>query len=271
MRLVTTVAFFILLPVIAFAQASSQAGRILDAMRVDELLETLQQEAMENALELDETMLDGRGGDRWLERVRDINAPNALEAELRQSFTQAMVVEHVGDVAAFFESPLGAKIVTLELSARHALLEPGIEDHSRTQIENADRATREKLQQIEEFVRANDLVNANVAAAMNSNIAFLEGMRSAGGLPGLDGSIVDMTVMQEPEIRESAESWLMSYLFLAYQPLSEQELDSYIVFSETDAGQALNSALLTAFDRVFVQTSRETGEAAGQVIASRDI
>ncbi len=52
---------------------------------------------------------------------------------------------------------------------------------------------------------------------------------------------------------------------------TEAELDSYIAFWESPAGQRLNAALFAAFDTVFRDVSLELGKAAGIAMQGRDI
>ena len=63
----------------------------------------------------------------------------------------------------------------------------------------------------------------------------------------------------------------LPFLMLAYQPLSDQELDAYIAFSTTPAGQKANRAVFAAFDAMFVQVSKELGQSAGRLMAGQDI
>ncbi len=76
---------------------------------------------------------------------------------------------------------------------------------------------------------------------------------------------------QEAQIRDDTQSWLHAYLGLAYQPLTEAELNTYIAFWESPAGQRLNNALFVAFDHVFRRVSYELGHAAGVAMQGRDI
>jgi len=58
---------------------------------------------------------------------------------------------------------------------------------------------------------------------------------------------------------------------LAYSPLTEAEMESYIRFWESPAGQRLNAALFAAFDTVFRDVSQDLGRAAGIAMQGRDI
>ncbi|MEY4698536.1 MAG: hypothetical protein RIT14_2964, partial [Pseudomonadota bacterium] len=50
-----------------------------------------------------------------------------------------------------------------------------------------------------------------------------------------------------------------------------EELQAYITFSETEAGQALNVALFVAFDAVFTPISKALGLAVAKQMQGQDI
>ncbi|MCA1777118.1 MAG: hypothetical protein LC676_16345 [Loktanella sp.] len=76
---------------------------------------------------------------------------------------------------------------------------------------------------------------------------------------------------QEPEIRSNTREWMSSFLLMAYAPLSDEELDDYIAFSQTDAGQDLNRLLFGGFDPLFVDISRELGLASSRYMQGADL
>ena len=53
--------------------------------------------------------------------------------------------------------------------------------------------------------------------------------------------------------------------------LTDAELDAYIAFWETPAGQRLNAALFSAFEAAFSDVSRGLGRAAGQAMLGSNI
>jgi hypothetical protein len=76
---------------------------------------------------------------------------------------------------------------------------------------------------------------------------------------------------QEAQIREDTTAWLYAFLGLAYDPLTEAELETYIDFLESPAGQRLNAALFVAYDKVFRPVSYDLGRAAGLAAQGSDI
>ncbi|WP_161555773.1 hypothetical protein [Mangrovicoccus ximenensis] len=171
---------------------------------------------------------------------------------------------------AFFSSPQGGRIVELEISARRALLEDGVEEASLARVGQLEAEGAPFYGQIERFVEVNGLIDSNVAGALNSSFAFLDGLGQGMGSEGQGDPLGDV-MAQEPEIRASTTEWVYSFAALAYAPLDAAELDAYIAFSESAAGQAFNAALFSAFDQMFLETSHATGRALGAMMLSEDL
>ena len=76
---------------------------------------------------------------------------------------------------------------------------------------------------------------------------------------------------QEEDIRADTEEWVYSYLALAYDPLSNEDIEAYIALSRSDEGRALNRALFGAFDDLFVDISRRLGMGASRFLVGEDI
>ena len=72
-------------------------------------------------------------------------------------------------------------------------------------------------------------------------------------------------------IRSDTETWVYSYLSMAYQPLADSDLEAYVALSETEAGRVLNRALFEGFDQMDVAISRALGTAAARFMAGEDI
>ena len=60
-----------------------------------------------------------------------------------------------------------------------------------------------------------------------------------------------MSGRRKPRSGRETEDWLYPFMSLAYQPLTDAELQAYLAFSETAGGQRLNAAVFAAFDVVF--------------------
>lgn len=270
-----TLIFVMILPVMAWAQPVRTSDRVLDALKLDELLVILQTEAVDSGAELAGEGAPPRVMEAWRATLSRLNAPDRVAPKMRQVFADALTEDQADAALAFFGSRIGQELVALELAARQALNDPVVEADILSRFEEEADADSPRVEALERFIVINDLIDANVLGALNANAAFLQGMREGdpdGSRDGLsDAEILGEVWLQEPEIRASTEDWVRAFLFLAYQPISEQDLSAYIAFSESEPGQALNAALFRAFDLLFVGTSYQTGMALSQMLAAQDI
>lgn len=251
----------------------AEAARLWQVMDMEGVLAVMREEGLAYGRDLDTDMLDGQGGASFAARVRSIyDDPAGVEAT-RAAFVEALSEAETGPMLAFFESPLGQQVVTLEISARRAMLDPDVEAAARSASAEMRVTGGPRYELLGRFIATNNLVEENVAGAMNSSLAFSTGLNEGGGLPQVmsDDDLLADVWSREPEIRGQTEDWVWSFAGLAYQPLSDDDLAAYTNFSATGPGQALNQAIFTAFDGLFVAISRQLGEAVARAAEGQDL
>lgn len=244
----------------------------MTAMKLYEAVDILVEEGRISALDLDDSMFPGRGGPVWEEEVTRIYTPEPRAAELRAVVESMLSETDLDPLLAFVESETGQRIMTLEISARRAFMDPDMEELATEAFADAQE-TRPRLHaQVTAFTQANDLVEANVEGAFRSNAAFAFGIHEAGAFAELS---VDELVAQmwagEDVVRADIEAWLYAYQMTAYAPLDDEEFAAYIALSETEEGQALNAAIMGGFDALFADLSYDLGRAAGRFMAQQDL
>lgn len=245
------------------------------AMALPRLFQTLRAEGLDYGAELEGELFPGAGGARWQAIVDAIHDPARMEAtamaRLRADLGAAP--EEVARMTAFFRADPGARIVALELAAREGYLDPTVKEAAEVAHDEMVARSDPRLDLIARLVVANDLIEQNVAGALNANLAFYKGMVDGGAVGATlpDAEMMADLWSQEAQIRDDTMAWLLPYLALAYRPLSDADLETYIAFSETPEGQLLNSALFTAFNTVFNDLSRDLGLAAAQFLQGQDI
>ena len=259
------------------APADETAGEtiapLLDLLGMDDLAPILRREGMGYAEDLRGDLFPGRGGTRWEEMIDDIYDTRRMTAVMAQEMGARLPAEHLPALSAFFGSELGGRIVLLEITAREAMLEESVDSAARAALAELEEQEHPRLALIDAFIAANDLVEMNVAGALNSNLAFYKGLSAGGAFNGVmteDEMLADVW-SQEDDVRAETETWVRSYLALAYRPLEDEEVQAYIALSETPAGQALNTALFASFDALFTTISHDLGRAAAAFMAGEDI
>jgi hypothetical protein len=265
----------------ATAQTAATGGTapdpadLVEALQLAEVFAIMEDEGIAYGQEIEETMFPGSGGASWAGAVQEIYASDRVLDAFVAVF-QAELVANGADIApmiAFFTSDTGRKAIGLEVSARRAMLDPAVEDATKLKLAEMREDRDPRLDGIDAFVTANDLVESNVTGGLNASFAFYRGLAAAGAM-GEDMTEADMLQdvwSQEPKIRADTEEWIYSFLALAYAPLSDEELRAYTAFSETGPGRALNKALFAGFDVVFTDVSERLGSAAAGFIAGQDL
>jgi hypothetical protein len=255
--------------------AEVEAADLGAALQLDALFDVLREEGLAYGASLQADMFPGGGGAEWqddLDRIYNVTALRGrFDAVLARGLDGAP--EHKAAILAFFASDLGSRVIRLEIEARRTMLDEAAEDAARVAADK--RATgRDPLQPlILRFIEASDLIEMNVAGSLSGTLAFLTGLSDAGlyGQPLPLEDLMSQVWSQEEQIRSDTSSWLYAFLGLAYAPLPQEDLERYIEFWASPAGEHLNAALFAAFDEMFRDVSYQLGRAAGAAIQGRDI
>jgi hypothetical protein len=245
---------------------------LLTLTKIGSLMQVVATEGARHGLALERSLFPGKGGEGWRREVARIQTPERLTPHIHQSLSEILRPDDYAAAAAFFETPLGQRIVEREVDARRAMLDGAVEQAARSASADLAEARTPRADLIDTLMDALDLVAANVTGGMNANFAFYRGLADGGALAKrlAEAEMLAMVRAQEKEIRASTEMWLHAYLVKAYEPLTNEELTRYLAFVETPAGQRYSAAMFEGFGRVFEQTSYDLGLAAARFMVSTD-
>ena len=245
------------------------------SLRIGDVLDVMRAEGMQHSTELSDSLFPGENAAAWAAVVSLIYDTGKMQARFEQVLAKA-----VGDDAqtleaaqVFFASELGQRIMALEIDARRTLLDKAAEATAKEDWEGLVAGKSARAEQIVRFGGVNDLIESNVMGALNANLAFYRGLSGTGGFgdPMPEDQMLAEVWGQEPDIRRDTIEWLYPFLAVAYQSLTDAELERYIAFSQTEAGQKINAAIFVAFDAVMVKISADLGQAAGRLMEGQDI
>ncbi|WP_157935854.1 hypothetical protein [Paracoccus zhejiangensis] len=258
------------------APGASVEARLWQALRLDEMLVVMQDEALNQGDEMAEMLFEHGSDAGWRKRVSAIHDPRRLSGLLHTAVTKALAEEPAGltqTALDFLETPLGRQVVELELQARRAIIDQDTEDGAIAAFQHALDVEAPRLTTINRLIEGADLLEPTIAAALNEALAFSKGFGAEGGfqMPMTDAEMLEETWAQEPDIRAMIEEWLPAYLMLAYSPLSDEDLARYVDFGTSEAGKGLWSAVNGAYEQVYTAISREMGAAAALHIAGRQL
>ncbi|MDP5084990.1 MAG: DUF2059 domain-containing protein [Yoonia sp.] len=260
-------------PLAAQDADAAKVDTLFEALGMPEMIQIMREEGLAYGQTLATDMLPGGGSAQWDLAVSAIYDPQMMLEEVRGAFGEALEGDDIDAMIDFFTSETGTTIIDLEVSARRAMLDEAVEEASKENAAIAMMDDTPRYQLVQEFVTANDLIEANVVGSMNSSYAFYLGLIDGGVMPaGMTAETALQDVWaQEPDIRRDTTEWVYSFLLMAYQPLPDADLDAYIAFSQTEAGQDLTSALFLSFNGMFDDISRALGLAASRFMTTQEL
>jgi hypothetical protein len=253
------------------AATDAELDQLFESIGMPQTIEIMQQEGLAHGRTLGGDMLSGGGGDSWAATVARIYDPVKMLQAVQQGFVAEFADADAAPLIVFFASEAGKEIVALELGARRAFMDAALEDAAREAYIAMIGSDDARLARIAEYVRLNDLIEYNVAGALNANYMFFTGITAGGALEMSDAEIIADVWSQEDTIRQDTDEWMFAYLMLAYRPLSDAQLDSYLALSLTASGKALNRALFAGFDRMYSDVSLALGLAIAARMAESDL
>ncbi len=247
---------------------------IYEGLLLPQVIDVMVQEGVEYGDVLAESLfVGGPVPAQWSEAVARIYDREHLADEVLESLAENLEGEDLAAMVEFLESEPGRKITALEVSAREAMLDEGVEQEAKEAAAVALAENTPRMDLLRRYAEVNDLVETNVTGAMNTNYAYFMGLMDGAALnPDMTESDVLSDVWaQEPQIRADTTEWVFSFLLMAYGPASDEDIEALIAFSETEPGQALNHAVFAAFDERFVEMSRALGLVAARYLTTEQL
>jgi hypothetical protein len=257
--------------VCAQAQGTAKTTVLMDTLRIAEMVDILRDEGLIYADFLNKDMLDGQGGAFWEGQVDRIYDTGRMQEDVRAGLHAGLTEDQTDAALAFFQTETGARIVALENAARAAMTDKDVETVAKQAYRDVAGSDDPRLAMIETFVIVNDLIERNVSGALTSNYQFYRGMVDGKAFDLSEDEMIADVWEQEAEVRADTIEWLYGYLFMAYQPLEDADLEAYVVFSQTDAGRALNAGLFDGFEKVYSDISYALGRAVALEYAASEL
>lgn len=250
--------------------ADAQVTIALDRLRVSEMIEVMRVEGAEYVETLNNDLLDGQGGALWYEQTKAIYDPLRMQETVRVAF-EDVSDEHLRQINRFFGSALGVDVIELELAGRRAMMDETIEQMAQDAYEKVLGDDPAQVAPLMTLVDAGDMIERNVTGALTANYRFYRGMVDGGAFDLSDDEMLAEAWAQEREIRDDTQRWLMGYLMLSYQPLEDRDFLTYVQFTQSPAGRALNAAIFEGFNTMYADISYALGRAVALNMAGADL
>lgn len=268
MRLVAAVCLALLLS--AGAVRADAVARLIEALRFADFVRIMQAEGLRHGEGVGRDMLDESEMARWRRVLQEVYEAEVMLETVGRRFSEAMAGRDTMPLLRFFEGP-GAAIVARELDARRALLEEGAEAEAGALYRRMDAEGEPLVDQIDRMIADSDLIERNVAGALNANLAFYRGLVAGGGFDLSEAEMLDDTWAQEDEMRRQSGEWVRAYLLTAYAPVEGAVLEDYVSFWRSAPGRELNQALFAAYDAMYEDLSFRLGRAVAVQMQGEDL
>jgi len=269
-RLIVSMFFFIASPLVVNATEVA-INELLRAVGMTETLQIMRAEGLEYGETLGKDMLGANVNATWSEDVSKLYDPQTIADIVRRGFATAFGDTDTKDLLEFFNSSLGRQIVALELGARRAMDDDTVEAAAREVYLETFGTDDPKLKLVEDYIITNDLIEFNVIGALQANLMFFRGLGQGKALEMAEDEMTSEVWAQETDIRHETQEWLYSYLLMAFQPLSIDQLSAYLDLSKTPEGQILNKALFAGYDAMYSDVSFGLGLAMARQMNSQDL
>lgn len=251
-----------------------QVRRLNDLTIMTRTLEIVALEGVTQGRELGSDLLGNPADPAWLQALARVYDAGRIQQIYDASLAEALAADPglVDAVAPFLSSPLGGRILELEVEARRTVIDEGAKAAAGRGFARIKAEEGERLALLERLVVAADMVESNVMSGLNGNLAFLKAMamanpEEAGELD--ERSLLALVWENEPKIRADVIDFLYPVMALAYAPLSDVELGRYVSFMESPEGRRLTRVLTLTFEAVMQDLADQLGTEAGRAVSGQ--
>ena len=194
-------------------------------------------------------------------------APDILYARMKAAFQRDLESGSLEKARAWYDSPLGKRITGQELAALVAAGGPeAVADLER------NRPSERRLELLERLDAgggaSETTVDVTVAIVRSLTRAFQPGLPAVAGLTR--GQLDQQVAQARNRTLEDMRRVCLVSMLLAYRGLSDDELDQYVQFVESEAGHwfmgVMNGGLLAAVDAAAEATASELATAVPQLV-----
>lgn len=264
--------YFVAFLVSLYSSATCETSvhdRLYHALKLDEIAEILHKEGIEDGLKAGKAYL----GQKYNKEAFGASIANIYSIEKIENGLKAELSELLPSIAAehaldFYDSDLGRRIAALEASARKAISDSAIESMAISAAKSARKDDPQRFKTLQKGMEVLSLIDLNMSGAFSAQFAFLTKLSQSDNFALSHSDILTLLIERESEMRAEILDWLMGFSYMAYKPLTDQELDIYFDFLSSSYGKVLNKSLFDVFNEFSVRTS---GDLASKIISFQGV
>jgi hypothetical protein len=256
--------------VCATAAQAADVQELYDALRLDGIADIIHQEGIEQIDVYAENYVGPRSASQFAQQAQEIFARDDIQSTLMNGL-ETLDPDHMAAALDYFTSAQGALFAELETTARVAISDDEVEEQAKAMAAQARDSDRARIALLERSIEVLEMVEFNIQAAQESQYSFLIELAQAEVIDFSQGEILALIAEDQGELTEMVQEWLLAFTYMAYSPVSDDELQGYIDFQSSDPGQALNQALFDAFRVMDVEQSQKMGRLVASFMAAQEL
>lgn len=253
------------------AQKNPTIDDLLDALRLEQTITVMQQEGAAYGEDLADQLIPNVNRNSWAQTIRQIYEADRMRALVASGVEAEIASDDIKPILEYLSRDEVREIISLEISARRAFLDPDLEADAKARFAEMSGQGMHLLEQVDAMIRDSDLVEANVAGALNADLMFYRGLVDGGAFRMSEAEILEQARGNEAAVRASSREWLEAFLMTAYQPLEREVLEDYVAFWRSPDGRLLTRALFAGFDQMYEDISYLLGRAVAREMTSEDL
>jgi Uncharacterized protein conserved in bacteria (DUF2059) len=189
-------------------------------------------------------------------------APERMRRIVEKGLAETLSVDDEKEALAWLSSPLGARITQIEVAAGED--EPMMKAMNESQ-QYFESLPKERADRFVRFAVSNKSGESGASLMIDMTTAIAYGI--AVSIPNGDEGQVKVLrrklESQRPQLVAALNQRSSYILAYTYRDLGDDEVDRYVAFVESPAGQRLNDAVIKVLVQAFEQASLEIGRNMG--------
>jgi len=247
----------------------ARVAELFVALNMDEIISIMQYEGKLDAIATVEMYSERTVDEEVRAQIDSIFDATEMQTALVQLTSENMNDAQIVAATEFLNSIVGMRANTLETTARRAISDDAIEEYALSQFDHVSELRRYK--QFQDLITTLDLIDQNTFGAMGAQYVFMRQLADSEALGLTDDAITELLLASEDELREEISDWLFGFFNMAYAPLSDADLATYIAFQKSDAGQALNRSLFEGFNELSMMHAQKMGTMVAELLKVQDL
>ena len=194
------IAFVLAMGPLAVAAASPEdLDALHKALKTQDLIKIVSDEGLEQSEELRNETFQGNAVIGWRRVASHIYDTDRMTLTFRENFDAVFKDADITPMLEFFGAETGGQIVEYEIEARRAISSEEVEEAAMLAYDDLVEDDAPRVALLEEFAEVNQLIDRNVAGALNSNLAFFQGMSEGPNFAMTEGQMLDFVWAREAE------------------------------------------------------------------------